>query len=272
MSKTYLLLAIFGLLFFSSCKKELNPRESPEKTAFSQSPFVTNDFSDDCDGPSNPDNSWDSVGVYHNLALDYVYQHKSDTTNTFANRLTHANQYVLNAFNSRVSNLSSKLFSSSSMSSLLSDSSNSFSNLIDNSSYSKGVKDRFKQLISLIKDTASLSSMDYCFIKGIITDFEAEVMRDGTLSSSEVDQILKVTSVARYSLYYWYGHYSATLTGNENIYQKHRSFWQWLVIGVCDVAGGIAGGAAGSATVVGAVAGAVAGAAGASGSVASLVD
>ena len=219
-----------------------------------------------CGDPSNSSNSWDSVGVYHNYALEYVKKQAFGGTADLKQYLDYSNNYMVSTFSSRVSNIRELLPSDDQIKSILNDSASYYSNVIDKSPYSDGVKGKFKELIGIITDEVGYEDADYCDIKVRIVEFEEKLLADGSLKTEEKDQVLKASSVARYSLYFWYNEYQASLETGK------RKWWQWLIVGVADVAGGIAGGIATGPTVVGVVAGAVAGAAGASSGAAAVLE
>lgn len=263
------ILALVAVLFIS-CTKQL--RNANEASQFEVSSASFKGVETNCNTPANPDNVWDSVGIYHNQALDYVMQEASGQPKTISIYVGYSNQFITHIFSNRVPDISSKLFSASSVEKLLSDTSTFFNYTIDNSRYSQNVKDYFKKIILIIKDTTNDKSVDYCYIKEEIVQLEDSVLNDSNLSQNEKDEILRVASVARYSFYYWNITFQSKLIGGESISAKKRKWWQWLIIGISDVAGGIAGGITTGPTVVGTVAGVVAGAAGASSGAATLVD
>jgi hypothetical protein len=225
-----------------------------------------------CKDPGNSENPLDSMGIYHNLALDYVEQQSLGQPKSIALYVGYSNQYMSNTFGSRVADLNTKLPSTSSIETLLADSSSFYFNKIDQSVYGLNVRNRLKTVINSLTDTAGYASMDYCTIKDLIVQHESNVIRDPSLTLEEKQQILSNTSVARYSLYHWYNKYNSKLDGGETISGKKRKWWQWLVIGIADVAGAVVGATAGSPTGVGAVAGGIAGASGASSGAAAIVD
>jgi hypothetical protein len=52
---------------------------------------------------------------------------------------------------------------------------------------------------------------------------------------------LVTTSVSRYSFYKWYSIYSKSVPAGKVV----KKWWEWLIVGVCDVAGAVAGAAGG---------------------------
>lgn len=267
--KSLIFLATAIMMF--SCTKQNLKTEDTVVTQVSTSLYLAGKETD-CNLPNNLDNIWDSVGIYHNQALDYVMQEAVGQPKTITNYVGYSNQFIKNTFGGRIPDISSKLFSVLSVETLLSDTSTYFNKTIDSSRYSINVKTYLKSLISIMKDTTDDNSFNYCYIKSKIVELENYVTNDSNLSQSEKDEILRVTSVGRFSLFYWNNTFQSKLNGGESISSKKRKWWQWLIIGISDVAGGIAGGITTGPTVVGTVAGVVAGAAGASSGAATLVD
>lgn len=260
----------FATILVFSCKKQFQTIEDAPQAQFSYNFSREGEIS--CNTPENADNLWDSVGIYHNQALEYVIQESEGQPKSIPTYIGYCNQFITNTFEKRVPDISSKLFSASSVEKLLSDTSTFFNNTIDSSRFSGSVKTYFKSMISILKDTTDNNSFDYCFIKKKVVEFENTIANDTNLSESEKDEILRTTSIARYSLFYWNNTFQSKLSGGESISVKKRKWWQWLIIGISDVAGGIAGGITTGPTVIGTVAGVVAGAAGASSGAATLVD
>ena len=263
-SKTLSVL-VLSILLVTACSKQSadKPNDADQKQPASS---VSSNQTGGCGDPSNGSNPWDSVGVYHNYALGHVKKQAFGGTADVKQYLDYSNSYMVSTFSSRVSNIRELLPSEDQITSILADSASYYSNFIDKSPYSDGVKSKFKELIGIITDKVGYDDADYCDIKVRILEFEEKLLADGELKAEEKDQVLKVSSVARYSLYFWYNEYQASLETGK------RKWWQWLIVGVADVAGGIAGGIATGPTVVGVVAGAVAGAAGASSGAAAVLE
>lgn len=265
MKRKTLSVLVLSILLVAACSKQgtkPNDDTSQKQPAFSG----RSNENSGCGDPSNNSNPWDSVGIYHNYALDYVKKQALGGTADLKKYLDYSNNYMVSTFSSRVSNIRELLPSEDQLRTILADSASYYSNFIDKSPYSEGVKLKFKELIGIITDEVGYEDADYCDIKVRILEFEEKLLADGSLKTDEKDQVLKASSVARYSLYFWYNEYQASLETSK------RKWWQWLIVGVADVAGGIAGGIATGPTVVGVVAGAVAGAAGASSGAAAVLE
>lgn len=131
-------------------------------------------------------------------------------------------------------------FPLSTINQVLADSVNDFDNVIAATSLSSYSKNELKELVSILKDTSGEKSDDYSDIKERIVTWETSVQNDQNISSSEKTVLLRVSSIARYSLLYWQREFIIH-DPNPAPNQKKRKWWQWLIVGICDVAGGIAG-------------------------------
>jgi hypothetical protein len=251
------MLAIATLGFYA-CKQE---NLKPEGLQMSENP-QSNSASIPC-SPANPDNPFDSVGIIHNLALNDVKNSVGFSNSTINQRVNRANQYLSQQFGI------SATFTISTITNIIADSSNSFNTTINNLSVSNNLRNRLRNVVFLIKNNSDFDN--YCDLKNQIMILEQAVIDDNTLSTNEKNIFLKVSSIARHTLHYWTSIYWNEIGYDVNdplasaTERSKRPWWKWVVVGLCDVAGGIAGGGAG-------IAGVVAGAAGASSGASSLVD
>jgi hypothetical protein len=219
---------------------------------------------------SNAQNKWDICGQYHNDIIQDVMANKKNLSDieSYVNYANSITQMKLNLSPQEASEYS---LSPNQVNTILSDKDNSYRNVIASSKYSQATKDKYSELVNIFESAKNGDEIDYSTFKNRIISFESDLQRSN-LSEKEKDEVLKVSSIARYSSLFWNETLQATDGNNGSIIAAKRKWWQWLVIGIADVAGGIAGGIATGATVIGAVAGAVAGAAGASSGAATLVD
>lgn len=86
-----------------------------------------------------------------------------------------------------------------------------YSSLISSSSLSSLGKSYITSLDSLIMDTtltfdATNQIYTFCKFKSAVESLESAVIADPSLSTADRAQILQVTSVARYSMYFWMHH------------------------------------------------------------------
>ncbi len=169
-----------------------------------------------------------------------------------------SNTYTMRVYGGREPSLSSNLPTKESIRTLIGDTTDLFSGMIDHTNYSASCKTQLKRLIALVTDTTSAHYSEYCYIKANIVAFETDVLNSTVMSQNEKNQILYVSSVARYSAFRWTEKFHEQNQSATNA----RPFWQVALVIASDVAGGI------GATGVGATVG---GALGASGGMAAIL-
>lgn len=261
------------LLSAVSCNtNEMSDLNSSAKTEISNS---GNHAAKATDDPENPLNNWEECGKKHNVILTYVINYEKTLENSGLTNSEIADKCIMasnNYFNQKYAqdynNIQSP-FTVDKIRSILNDGDNKFTNVIQSLSTSDKVKEKSSELINMMYNLASTDKdTEYADVKASIVDFENSIMNDASLNQEEKDQLLKTTSIARYSSYLW----SNTIDKADSVSSVtgKKKWWKWLVVAVCDVAGGAAGTAAGSGVL--SVAGAIAGAAGASSGGAALVD
>ncbi|WP_294279834.1 hypothetical protein [uncultured Chryseobacterium sp.] len=227
------------------------------------------------DNPENPLNNWEECGKKHNVILNYVITYQKTLDNSGLTNSEIADKCIMasnNYFNQKYAqdyNNTQSPFTVDKIRSILNDGDNKFSNVIQGMNASDKVKAKSSELINMMYNLASTDKdTEYEDVKASIVSFESSIMNDASLSQAEKDQLLQTTSIARYSSYLW----STTIDKSDSVSSVtgKKKWWKWLVVAVCDLAGGAAGTAAGGGVL--SVAGAIAGAAGASSGGAALVD
>ncbi|WP_294210316.1 hypothetical protein [uncultured Chryseobacterium sp.] len=227
------------------------------------------------DNPENPLNNWEECGKKHNVILNYVITYQKTLDNSGLTNSEIADKCIMasnNYFNQKYAqdyNNTQSPFTVDKIRSILNDGDNKFSNVIQGMNASDKVKAKSSELINMMYNLASTDKdTEYEDVKASIVSFESSIMNDASLSQTEKDQLLQTTSIARYSSYLW----STTIDKSDSVSSVtgKKKWWKWLVVAVCDLAGGAAGTAAGGGVL--SVAGAIAGAAGASSGGAALVD
>lgn len=218
------------------------------------------------DSPNNKQNKWDICGIMHNNILRAVVDNKKNLEKNADAYI----DYSLNQFHSMYDpNYSISTMTTQEIRIVMSDSTNYYVNVIENNiNYTPVVKANLNEFFVIIRNSLTEEDLTYNILKKKIIDYEDKIIKS-SLNQADIDEILKVTSVARHSFYFWNKELGQT---QENSILGKRPFWKWLVVGFADVAGAAAGATAGSLTGVLAVAGGVAGAAGASSGASSLVD
>jgi len=234
------ILLIAGIIF--SCGREDNGAINEEKTThYLQREVISPDYSG---------NYLDSVGVIHNEILTKVIQSKRllSTQDDYINysRKTFETDYNFPAH-------TFSTLSNSDVKHILDDKDNSYYHTIQNTGLSVEAKQYLTDLVSLLEmlSEEDENQLEYSFVKNKITYFEDYVLSDGNLNANEKNIILAVTSVARYSSFFWYNEYllyfnliNSGLVPVTPPYEVTKKWWKWLVVGVADATGTIAGGVA----------------------------
>lgn len=220
--------------------------------------------------PTNTDNPFDEVGVIHNQGVAYFMKNYAGKKMTVSEIVSVTDKYLLSntsfTKNMRIG-AENATFSTNSdkISDVLADKDNNFKNVVSKAECSDYAKTKLSTLFSITLSEKENESADYNLLHSKIIAFEKDILEDKKLSEEDRKLVLMSTSISRHSLYFWYT--SIPKSANGRIARK---WWEWVLVGVADAAGGVAGAAVGSG--VASAAGAVAGAVGASSGMASLLE
>lgn len=254
------LLAIFAFAIYSCSTNDENEtvdiKNVKDSTEFSKKELVN---------PYNKNNKWDSSGIKHNFILSKVVLNKAKLGKNTDAYIEYSNAIFHEYFDKSYTHTCMKI---SETREVLADSTNLYANVIKNSNLTTATKEKIHDLFGILKNSLSEQNLTYKDVKDKIVNFENDILFSN-LKDSEKDEVLKISSVARHSLYFW----NHQLGGSKNSsVSSKRRWWKWLVVGIADAAGATSGALVGSPTGIGAVAGGIAGAAGASAGAASLLD
>lgn len=190
---------------------------------------------DNCDMPYNSENEYDSVGIYHNEAMEYISR---GTNGKFERSAVYelARKYITQTFSGKCPAILKMIPPESTVDNAISNPAD-YGALIEKTTFSGKGKDYLFQLLELFTDSTK-NYDQYCVFKNEIVSLERKISADESINkSSEFASIMAVTSIARYSSNYWYNNslpVSSTLG-------KFRLF-RWLFVAVFDVGGAISGG------------------------------
>lgn len=214
---------------FVSCKKEDNMN-----VAISQSVNVGNANSITIMSvPENLLNPYDSVGCLHNRIVAYVLGCKGNTAPD-ANTST---QYVMQFYKQLYGvDLPATFFAT--VSSTVNKSRADIQNVIAGCSYDQMVKLKLDSLLRMINEFSD-DNISYPAIKNAIGDFENGVIQDNLLPSEDSEAILRITSIARFSIYYWMDVFKEPLQGTA-FSIKH--IVKWIAATTSDIGGAIVSG------------------------------
>lgn len=231
----------------------------------------------DCTKPYNPNNPFDSVGIYHNEILSYL-----DSLDL----LTKENINNITAIKDAVDDWGTANFSqtnildTSTMKSITEDVwQGDYLSYIESSNFSDTAKGMLSDLFGTMLSDSLGEIFTYCNASSIIVDFEDSVS-ESRLSGSEKMYLLEIASIYRYSLYYWtdYYEYLDGLNGGQmqtmGIGKWLSKHWKAIVGGTADAIGAAAGISAsiiGTVTVIAGVNAAILAAGAASGAAAVII-
>lgn len=146
--------------------------------------------------PENGANPYDKVGRMHNVLLDSAMTFINRTGETDINKVA---EYVLECngiapsyrkyIDKMPARLKDELF-------------NDHNKLIDESKFSPEAKSLLHELLSAI---SVIKFPEFGSLKSNIVILERKITASLTLAQQEKQMLLSVTSVARYSAYYWFG-------------------------------------------------------------------
>ena len=217
-------------------------------------------FTNEDASPENSVNKFDKSGERHNLILSKVTSVMKNRKLTSKGELDElVNESIRLSNEEFIENYAQyydnpTILDVPDIRAVMADSLNNYHNVIAaTANMSSSYKSKGEELVQIFMDAASSSRpTSYEDFKAQVVSFENSVIDSDNLSQNEKDMLLNISSIGRYSAYYWQDE-----LGNDT-QTTDRKWWKWLVVAVCDVAGGF-GGASG-------------GVGGASSGAASLVD
>ena len=185
------------------------------------------------EGPSNALNSWDESGAIHNEVLQKVVDNQHKLNNDFNSYVTYASEVYIADYG----NPNQETLGTERVRTILADSLNFYKNRVLETTYSESVKTRLFDLINIFETVVKGDEIGYSEFKAEIVNLENDIIND-RISLEEKEILLKTTSVARYSCYFWIN--ELQLSNNRS--ERRRKWWKWAIVGLADVAGGFVGG------------------------------
>lgn len=213
---------------FVSCKKEDNT-----DVAISLNVDVDTGNVMAISTPENLLNPYDSTGYLHNRIVAYLLSCKGNTPPD-ANVST---QYVLKFYEQSYGiDLPATFFAT--VSSTVNKSRADIQNIIAGCSYDQMLKLKLDSLMQIINKLSDDNSR-YSVIKTAIAGFENEIMLDKLLSAEDSEAILKITSIARFSIYYWMNVFKEPFSSATF---SIKNIVKWIAATTSDIAGAIVSG------------------------------
>ncbi len=228
MKRQLLMLAVI-IIGFAACKKDNNQVNEKKKgpTNSITAARASNITSD----AANPLNPYDSMGYWHNEIVAYIqgYRQETDTPNVIT-----STQCVLRFYKERKGeDIPISFFET--VTQTVDKSRKDMDGLITSCPYDEPVKEALRALMQLLKQLSD-SDSDYNTIKAAIMDFEQHIMQNSQIAEAGKATILKATSVARYSIYYWINYNKPPQSGAA---MKWKNIVKWIAAVTSDIGGAI---------------------------------
>ncbi|OJW77762.1 MAG: hypothetical protein BGO69_02005 [Bacteroidetes bacterium 46-16] len=227
--KSQIIVLLVFIISVSACKKDNNATVTGEenKTVLlrSGSGSVM---------PDNPNNTYDSIGYWHNEIVAYVQECKQPNNEPDVEAST---QCILRFCreNQRPEPPASLFIT---VEQTVRQSNESIENLIANCPYEEPVKAALDSLVQLIKRLSDNAS-PYPVIKATIMDYEHRIMQNDLLTPDGRGIVLKAASVARYSIYYWINALPPPIPVAAF---KFKNIVKWIAAVTSDIGGAIVSG------------------------------
>jgi hypothetical protein len=183
-----------------------------------------------CDTPYDTGNEYDSVGIWHNLAMEYIAAHS--TFETWEAAYETAGKFIHQTFGANCTAVPG-MPDAQTVRNATGDPAG-LRDLVTKTPFSEKSKSYLSRLLDLFTDPARHYAA-YCDLKTEIVALERTIRADAAIDAIELANLQSITSVARHSAHYWYNYFlSASAPA------KFRLF-RWLFVAVFDVGGAIAG-------------------------------
>lgn len=196
--------------------------------------------------PGNPKNQFDYVGEIH-IEIEAVYMSKygreSRPTKEICDivgKLSLENK----DFQKLIENVDYPGIDCEILDKGKEDFSNQYENFINSLNLTQKVKIKIQELVDFMFELGlKTEEPSYDELYNYVVSFEDEVMNDGGYSEKDLLDLLCSTSTARFSCFFWKNELNGSAIKTSKA--QKRKWWQWLIIGVSDVVGGIAGASVG---------------------------
>jgi hypothetical protein len=188
------IIAVLAVMVLSACTKN---EPSIHKTNLS----YRNAASLSMEEAANPANPYDSAGFLHNKIVDAVIKQTTAQGDTSIQAI--ALRVIAFRNNGSTALNMQTLMSANSI--VFKNEPDSFRQLIDGSELSGSAKGYLHALMQIVKDTTVYNnpSIAYKLLHDRIVNLEDLILNNGQITNDDRQAVLSVTSIARYSLYYW---------------------------------------------------------------------
>lgn len=153
-------------------------------------------------GPSNPENSYDSIGVWHNEILDYIHANRMDKTRPMTEQeiAGMVNEFSINRWGYGQPDLPMATTSWKETDGIQA----YLDELVNRSELSDYGKQHLNRLLSVVNQQLSLQAdFSYATFKTIVLEMEMQFATDALLTADDSRKLQMAASVARHSTWYW---------------------------------------------------------------------
>ena len=227
--RSQILMLLVFIISLSACKKDSEAVISEGENKIALLISASDEVS-----PENSENTYDSIGFWHNQIVAYVQNCKPVTDTPYVEAST---QCVLR-FCREMQRIEPPVSFFSTVNQTVRQSNESIETLIANCPYEEPVKAALDSLVQLIK-RLSESNSPYPVIKAMIVDFESRVMQNSLLNPEGREIALKAALIARYSIYYWINTLQPPAPAAAF---KFKNIVKWIAAVTSDIGGAIVSG------------------------------
>ncbi|OJW80300.1 MAG: hypothetical protein BGO69_05580 [Bacteroidetes bacterium 46-16] len=227
------------IISFAACKKD-NTQKNEQSSDATNSVSAARSSVTASDA-ANPLNPYDSMGYWHNEIVAYIQGCRPGIDSPDVITST---QCVLRFYREKKGeDIPASLFET--VSQTVDKSSNDMEGLITSCPYEEPVKEALRTLMQMLKQLSD-SDSDYATIKASIMAFEERIMQNSQIAEEGKAVILRTTSVARYSVFYWIN-YNKPQQPQAGAAMKWKTFVKWLAAVTSDIGGAVVSGNVGYA-------------------------
>ncbi len=151
--------------------------------------------------PSNPENRYDSIGIWHNEILDFIDANRTDKSSPLSEPEISGlvNEFALTRWGYQLPELpisTTNWRDTDGIQAYLDE-------LVSRSTLSDYGRQYFIDLLLVVKEQVSQPDFSYARFKGIVKEMEMQFKADELLANDDRLKLQMAASVARYSTWYW---------------------------------------------------------------------
>ena len=234
MKRIYILFLTAIIIAASSCNKVDNITIDPIYNLISNV---------DPERASNPNNCYDYVGRLHFDGVKYVTSHQNWNT-SIGNILVLSSQFYETSLQSKNGpsgpNVVNNIFTEEEIYEIYENARDKFI-ICNRKDISLALQQEFESFSRVIMDLCENSNeYSYEVIKNRMIQYENTVLENSSLSEDEQQVVLESTSIFRYSTLQWEEVVDSIEPDDTKVVisTEKLKWWQWLIVGAADAAGG----------------------------------